>query len=203
MSRDRDAQKAYIECLFPFQIQGHLPVDYHWALYSALSKHQPKIHGDREILIGAIAKHQRDLSGKRLTSQRGTFLSIRLPARRVEEAFLLAGARISIHDTTCTLGTPLLNPLAGSPNLWSRVVIFDGFKEREAFSQQLGERLQKLQVQGDFEVGKLRTIRVKRARNIGFEVTLRGLNLKDSLFLQGEGLGGRTRMGAGFFLASK
>ncbi len=56
-----------------------------------------------------------------------------------------------------------------------------------------------LAVKGRFQVIKRKTFQVHGKQVVGYSVLASGLNPEDSITLQENGLGGRRKMGCGFF----
>src|SRR5207249_485529 len=95
--------------------------------------------------------------------------------------------------------------------LESRLVTFKHGGEPEPFLATARAKLAELGVAGEpavrvFESGpragepRRRVVRVKGRAIVGFAVVVSGLTADESIRLQEHGLGGRTRLGCGFFL---
>ena len=115
-----------------FKANGRLiPVDHGYLLFSALSRWVPTLHGDDGIGVHPISGQ---LAGGRcmLITDR-SFLTIRLPHARLNEAIHLAGKTLQIGDHPIRLGVPNIRALIPSVRLYSRLVVIKGFQEPAPF----------------------------------------------------------------------
>lgn len=186
-----------IEFSFPVNSQ-RVPLDHGWVLYSALSKISPALHERRDVIVSPI------LGGK---SHKGGFLNlsgqgrliIRSQAVDLASVFKLAGKRFEISNCSLSLGVPSTKILSPASDLQARIVIVANNSEWEGVERQLKNQLEHLGVDCNIKGGKRRVMRVKGFINIGYSVTLEGLTDEASLYILNFGLGGRRKMGAGFF----
>lgn len=182
-----------------FKLTGStVPVDHGYALYSAISRILPEIHGAKNIGLHPI---RGTYSGNgELILRDSSRLTIRLESERIGEVLKLAGKRLEIDSHSLRVGIPEVRLLRPRVSLYSRLVTIKGFMEPEAFVESAKRQLEKLGVEAEIEIGERRTLRVKDKQVLGFEVAVSGLDAEDSLCLQESGLGGRRHMGCGVFL---
>ncbi|MCS7032281.1 MAG: type I-MYXAN CRISPR-associated protein Cas6/Cmx6, partial [Gloeomargarita sp. SKYG116] len=119
----------------------------------------------------------------------------------------LAGKRLCIGVHQVQLGIPRIEPLQPSSVLKARIVTIKGYLEADTFIQAAQAQLDNLGIQGRVEVLRdqqglplRKTLKIKRHTIVGFTTVVRDLDNGDSIRLQQVGLGGRRRMGCGFFL---
>jgi CRISPR-associated protein Cas6 len=71
------------------------------------------------------------------------------------------------------------------------------------FEQEIVRQLKKLNCRGRVTIGKRRTFNVHGRQVVGYSVLVSELTAEESIILQENGLGGRRKMGCGFFLPWK
>ena len=146
---------------------------------------------------------------------------MRLPQDRIGEVLALAGKRLELGEGFVRLGVPAVTPLVPAATLAARTVVVKHAQPKgESAPPDLGRFLdvvrRKLEAAGiagavavPFRMTNKRdgrpepcrrVVRVKGKAIVGYAVTVTGLTAADSLRLQAEGLGGRLRLGCGFFL---
>jgi CRISPR-associated endonuclease/helicase Cas3 len=194
-----------------FLVRGDLlPAEHHYPLLGALSDVVPEFHVERAEL--RFAPINGDRGGKgiiRLTDR--SRLRVRLPVDRIALVLPLAGRTIRIGDHRVTLGTPTVVPLTPAPTIAARTVTFKNSTEPEQFLTVARRKLDELGVAGEPGIPLIRegerageprrkVLRIKGRRIVGYALQVEGLTAEESLLLQEKGLGGRCRMGCGFFL---
>jgi CRISPR-associated protein Cas6 len=189
-----------------FPTQGRqLPADHGYALYSAIARQLPALHGASwlglELLNGVPWR-----AGLVALPTRGAQLRLRVPAERYGDVLPLAGKRLDIGGHTLRLGIPSARPLQPAPSLYARCVTIKNHTEPEPFLDAARRQLESLGLNAALELpldeqGRFRrrilTIRDKRV--VGFSLAAHGLSDEDSIRLQSLGLGGRRAMGCGHF----
>lgn len=199
-----------------FEIRGtSVPADHGYALYAALARCLPWVHGDKATGIHPIRGQL--IGGRMLALTRASRLVLRLPASKIPEAISLAGQRLDVDGAALTVGVPAVHPLHPSPSLASRLVVIRGFTEAGSFLEAVTRHLAELGVQGSAALvahsrqlpleskagGRSpfvrRTLRISGREVVGFALRVEGLGPEDSLSLQAAGLGGRRRFGCGVF----
>ncbi len=198
-----------IEAAFP--VQGdQLPADSHYLLYGALSRRVPAFHQpDEPLRFGPIGGA---IGGKGLIRLTPTSrLRVRLPADQVALVLPLAGQTLQVGDHVLHLGFPTIRPLLPAATLAARVVTFKNAQTPERFLSVARARLQLLEIGAEpgiplFTEGprtgevRRKILRIKDRRVIGYTLLVAGLTAEESIRLQEQGLGGRCRMGCGFFV---
>jgi CRISPR-associated protein Cas6 len=182
-----------------FRLTGSkVPVDHGYALYSAISRVLPEIHGAKNIGVHPI---RGTYSGNgELMLRDSSRLVIRLESERIGEVLKLAGKRLDINSHSFRVGVPEVRMLRPRAALYSRLVTIKGFMEPATFLEAAKRQLEKIGVRAEIQLGERRTLRVKDKQVVGFELAALELDAEDSLRVQEHGLGGRRHMGCGIFL---
>jgi CRISPR-associated protein Cas6 len=189
-----------------FPVQGRqLPADHGYALYSAVTRQLPTLHGapwlGLELLSGVPWRE-----GVIALPTRGAQLRLRIPADRYAAVLPLAGKRLDIAGHPLRLGIPIARPLQPTPSLYARVVTIKKFPEPEPFLDAARRQLDALGISATLELPlddqgrfRRRIIRIHGRTVVGFSLAAHGLGDEDSIRLQTHGLGGRRSMGCGHF----
>lgn len=184
-----------------------LPADHGYGLYSAISKICPALHEQDGVSIQTITGIP-DRRGKIYLTKEKSFLRIRLPyaPELISRSLSLAGKRLTIGKHSISLGIPQFFALQPADKLKARIVVIKGFKEAEPFLEATKYKLNLLGIQGDASIPlnekgepDRKTIKVKSFTVVGFGLVVSKLSVEDSLKLQVAGIGGKHRMGCGFF----
>lgn len=192
-----------------FPVRGHsFPAEHGYGLLSALAHHVPSIHQNPHIGILTVVGIG-DKQGKILLTPR-SHMRIRLPIEAVSGVYRLAGKQLQVGSHKVQLGIPEIFTLKPSASLQARIVTIKGYLDAESFEQAAQRQLEQLGIPGEVKVlrdceGKplRKTLKIKRHTIIGFTTVVQGLSEEGSIRLQQVGLGGRRRMGCGFFLPSR
>jgi len=185
-----------------FRIVGKtIPVDHGYSLYSAISRIIPDIHASKETGIHPIRGTYSGDGTLLLTSS--SRLILRVPDTQISTCLKLAGKRLDVERNTLRVGVPEVRLLRPAAKLRARLVTFKNSLEEVRFLEVARERLDKLQVAGELELGQRRTLRVKDKQVVGFELAIGNLSAEESLSLQENGLGGRRHMGCGVLIPAK
>ncbi len=190
-----------------FPIRGEtIPRDHGYALYGALSRALPSVHGADWIAIHGIAAKRADAS---LTLERAGRLRIRVPSNRIGDLLALAGTSIEIGGRPVEIGAPTVHPLVPAAILDARLVVirltggipkpFDNEAFERRFLAEARRQLVTIGVAGDLVISGRQSLRVGGQRVIGCSVRVGGLSPDDSIKLQVEGIGGKRTMGCGVF----
>jgi CRISPR-associated endonuclease/helicase Cas3 len=187
---------TYIELQFPFTGKT-LPSDHGYGLYGAISRIIPESHSADWLAIETIPGAAR---GDRVTQlDPHARLKIRIPQDHVPLMLKLAGKRLEVDCHSIRLGAPQIFLLKPWPQLYARIVTIKGFTEPEPFLDAVRRKLDELGVKGEPVVGERRVVKVGDHTIVGFGLTIHELSDEGSLILQEHGIGGRRRMGCGFF----
>jgi CRISPR-associated endonuclease/helicase Cas3 len=111
----------------------------------------------------------------------------------------LAGKRLEVDGHAIRLGAPQIHLLKPATTLYARIVTIKGFTEPEPFLDAVCRKLDELGVKGEPICGERRVVKVGNHTIVGFGLTMHELSDQCSLILQERGIGGRRRMGCGFF----
>lgn len=189
----------YVDLWYP-AVGSSVPSDHGYAVYSALCRILPILHG--KPWWGLHTFHgQRDGEGRLLLSRRPE-LGLRLPAERIVDVLPLAGERLEVEGHGLQLGAPRVQPLVPAGALSARIVTIKGFMEPGPFSEAVRRQLAALAISAEVDVGPRKVVRAGSHRVVGFTLRLEGLTPPASLVLQECGLGGRRRFGCGLFRPS-
>jgi CRISPR-associated protein Cas6 len=200
-----------IELTFPVLGQS-LPADHGYLLYSAISRLLPLLHGNgagEHIAISPISG-QWTGNGTLALSSRRSRLRIRLPAEQIASVLPLAGKALDVGGHRVRLGVPTVRQLVPAPTLAAKMVTIKGFMEPEEFLAAAARQLDELGIRGKLVIpvhhGALReneprrkVVRIREKKVVGFPLHATELAAEESLLLQQHGLGGRRKMGCGFF----
>lgn len=185
-----------------------LPAEHGYGLLSALAHLVPSIHQNPHIGILTVAGIG-DRQGKIFLTQQ-SHLRIRLPIEAIPSVYGVAGKRLRIGTHEIQLGIPEIFTLKPSSSLKARIVTIKGYLEPDEFEQAARIQLERLGIAGQLAILKDKTgmpvrkvLKIKRHTIVGFSTVVQGLGDEDSIRLQQLGLGGRRRMGCGFFLPCK
>jgi CRISPR-associated protein Cas6 len=198
-----------LDLLFPVT-GGPVPTDHLYPLYAALSRVVPTAHDPAAGV--RFAPFTGDPAGRgRLALTTRSRLRVRVPDDAVRLALPLAGARVEVAGAVVRVGVPAVAALVPAPVLAARVVTFKHATDPARFLETTRARLAGLGVAGEPAIPpaaagpragepQRRVVRVKGSAVVGYALVVSGLSPADSLTLQTAGLGGRTRIGCGFFL---
>ena len=186
-----------------------IPIDYGYALFGAISRIIPSIHGDRRIGVHPVRGMH--LEPRRLTLVDGSRLRLRLPSEEVATYLALAGATLDLDGSKLTVGIPAVEPLRPATSLQARLVTIGHLKDPESFLATAQRQLADLGVATPAEflpdphpdrLGQpvRRILRIKGRRIVGFPLLVPNLTAEESLAVQENGLGSRRRMGCGVFV---
>jgi CRISPR-associated protein Cas6 len=190
-----------------------IATDHAYHLYSALAGLVSKFHdADGSLRFASITGA--GVSGGRLELGPHSQLTVRLPQDEIRIALPLAGKRLSIGDSWVRLGVPAVRTLVPAPALVARIVTFKNAEDPDAFLVTARAKLAELGVSGEPQLPihiegpragqpKRRVIRIKDVTITGYSLLVSELSSTDSVKLQECGLGGRTRIGCGFFTLAK
>ena len=194
----------YVTVHFP--VQGRqLPADHGYALYSAITRQLPSLHGmpwlGIELISGVLWRE-----GIIVLPVRGATLRLRLPANYYGHIIPLAGRRLDISGHTIRLGIPIARPLLPSASLYARIVTIKKFTDAESFLDAARRQIDVLGLAANLELPtdeqgrpRRRIVTIQGKHVVGFSLAAHNLNDDDSLHLQSVGIGGRRAIGCGHF----
>jgi CRISPR-associated protein Cas6 len=193
-----------------FAVRGTtIPLDYGYALFSALSRVVPGLHGDRRVGVHPIRGVR--LRPRLLTLVPQSRLRLRIPSEEIAPYLALAGARLDLEGAGLSVGMPRAESLRPAASLASRLVTIGHLTEPGPFLESIRRQLTSLGVAAEpslvpdpspARAGEptRRILRIKGRRIVGFGLRIDGLTAEESLVVQENGLGSRRRMGCGVFV---
>lgn len=193
-----------------FELVGRdLPLDHGYALFAALCRIVPALHGDRRLGVHPI--HGRQVGPGVLALTERSRLRLRLPSEEIAAYLEFAGKQLDLDGHHLRVGIPRVESLTPVPRLASRLVTFRNALDPEGSLTNVRRELAGLGVEAEpslvpasrplWEGQPLRRIlRIKEKRVVGYALRVSGLSAEGSLRLQEAGLGGRRRMGCGVFV---
>ncbi|MDZ8238654.1 MAG: type I-MYXAN CRISPR-associated protein Cas6/Cmx6 [Nostoc sp. ChiQUE01a] len=201
------SQLSYVDLIF--RVMGQiLAVDHGYKLFSGICDFQSKLHDLETVSIQRITGNP-DRFGK-LHLNQNSRLRIRLPVDKIPLFYLLAGKSLRIGENTIRLSIPQIELLQPTEKLRSRIVFIKGRQEPKSFLKAAQRQIEQLGIKGTVNIPtnlngtpKHRTIKVKKSTLIGFGLEVSELSDEDSLILQAYSIGGKQKMGCGFFVPLK
>lgn len=202
-----------IELRFPVVGQA-LPVDHGYALYAALSVYLPRLHTNgASIAIGPISGQWAG-NGLLTLCPHQSRLRVRVPQEEIGSLLCLAGKSLRVRTHIVRVGVPTVQAIVPSPSLFARLVTIKKFTEPEPFLAAARRQFAALDCAGELSLARFtggtregefsrRVLRIRDKRVVGFSLQAAGLSSAASLALQEAGIGGRRKMGCGFFVPMK
>jgi len=207
-----------LDLLFPV-LGDSLPTDHGYLLFAAASHLAPVFHDkDAGVRFTAITGTYAG-GGRILLDEKFSRWRVRLPDERIRDVLKLAGKSLRIGDQHIRLGAPSVATLIPAPALIARIVTFKASQrgaracsvdEPGRFLEVARKKLEGMGIKGEPLLPLItegeragqprrRIVRVNGKKIVGFSLIVEGLNAEESIELQESGLGGRVRMGCGFF----
>jgi CRISPR-associated endonuclease/helicase Cas3 len=201
-----------IDVLFPARFDA-VPADHLYALYSALSHAVAAFHAEGSRLRFAPLTGVPAGRGL-LAAHEHSHLRVRLPDDQVRTVLPLAGRRLALDGHALSLGVPHVAAVIPAATLVSRVVTFKNADSPEQFLATARMKLAELGVTAEPGIPlaltgphagepKRKVVRIAGQAIVGHALRLTALSAADSLKVQDAGLGGRTKIGCGFFLPAR
>lgn len=199
-------QATHVDLCFP--VRGTtVPRDHGYALYGALSRTIPALHGADWLGVQGILG--RLVGPETIGLQASGALRLRVPTDKIPMLLALAGTSLDIQGSVIRLGAPAVHTLPPAAVLDARLVVirltrgvgkpFDRTAFDERFAVEANRQLTRLGITGELTLRGRSSIRVGGQRIIGHAVGVSGLSAEHSLILQVHGLGGKRAMGCGLF----
>jgi len=202
-------QPTHVDLVFPARGRS-VPLDHGYALYGALSRRAPALHGADWFAVHPIGGTK--LDQQTLALGRTSSVTLRIPPERIRDVLCLAGAVLDVRGATLALGAPMVRPLEPAPSLDARLVVIkltrvprrsDGTLDtttmQERFVAEAERQLTLLGIARRIETAGRRSITIAGRRVLGYSVRVAALDPEESLLLQVNGLGGKRTMGCGVF----
>lgn len=165
--------------MFP-AVSGRLDPREGYRVFSALSRLDLFPHGDPSVQILPLAD--------------------RLVVRTEDAANWDRELTLETSAGACRLDKPTIQPLSPAARLWCRFATIKGAASRDIFREMAAWQLKSKGIDRPLSVGHRDVIHVAGNRIVGYSLTVRNLDDRDSLHLLANGLGGRRRFGGGVFL---
>ena len=204
MSSTKDLTNTHWELRYPL-IGKLLPADRGHRLYGAMSRIVPAIHESNSWRMATVGGTLTGRGEIMLTEY--SRLRIRAGWSQIPLFLRLVQKLLKVGKHSLVLEPPEIHPICPSKILKARLVVIKGFKEPEPFIDAVKYHLQKQGIENCQAYVPLNTsgepdrkiIRIHQNTVVGFSVVVTGLNALDSISLQINGCGGRSKMGCGFF----
>ena len=181
-----------------FKLMGKpIPVDHGYALYSAVSRIIPELHTDDQIGIKLL--RGRYIGNGLLDISPFSHLILRLPVSRITRYIRLAGHHLDIKASKLTIGVPQTKALVPSAAVYAHLVSTKNGHDPQRFENEIARQIRSLDSKAKFVVGKRRTFGVHGKQVVGYSLMVHELTAEESITIQEIGLGGRRKMGCGFF----
>ncbi len=191
-------QSIEIKIDLQFQIFGrNLKVDHGYALFGAISRIIPEFHKADDIGISLI--RGKYIGEGLLSISPHSQLIFRLPAGQVESYLNLAGKTLDLDGHQLRIGVPNSRSLVPATALYSHLVTTRNGQDQHRFEREITNQCRSLNCNGKLSVGKRRTFSIHGKQVVGYSVLVSELTTEESITVQEKGLGGRRKMGCGFF----
>jgi CRISPR-associated protein Cas6 len=181
-----------------FKVMGtRIPVDHGFALYGALSRELPFIHECKDLGLKLI--RGRYTGEGMLDISPYSELVLRIRAGRIGAFLALAGKAFEVHGCKLSVGAPATRALVPAAALHSHLVSTRNGHDQGRFETEMQNQMEQMGARGRVSVGSRRTFAVHGKKVVGYSVLVSELTAEESITLQENGLGGRRKMGCGFF----
>ena len=199
-----------VELSFRITGRNSLPCDHAYALYGAISRKIPEIHGsENKVAVHPVCGRQ--IGNRLMVLTESSRLILRVEDGRVVPFLKLAGSTIQVGEALIQIGVPEIRAVAPAPALRSRIVVIKVSDTnargltRDIFEAAARKQLSAIGMSESclIHVGTRRTVRIKQREIVGYEVIVGNLTDDESLALQRAGIGGRRKLGCGVFLPSR
>ena len=158
-----------VDLSFPASGQS-VPRNHGYALYAALCRALPDLHGARWLGVHPLSGVA--VEGDQLRLRDTAEMRLRLPAERIPDVLSLAGREIDLAGNAIRLAIPRVHPLVPAPNLDARIVVLHLTRAPRRFNAQVGREA--LDVQSFEDRYRAELGRQLQTRGIGGKLTLEG-----------------------------
>ncbi len=185
-----------------FQVFGStINVDHGYALFSGVSKVLPVFHAAENVGMGLV--RGKYIGDGRISIAPVSSMTFRLPVDLVSNYINLAGKSLDVGGYSLRIGVPSSHALIPAPVLYAHLVTTRNGQDQDRFEREIARQLVQQGSRGRITIGKRRTFRVHGRQVVSYSVLVSELTAEESIVLQENGLGGRRKMGCGFFLPWK
>jgi CRISPR-associated protein Cas6 len=214
---------SYVELSFGV-IGRALPADHGYGLYSAISRQHPQLHDLEGLALNTISGRSNHKGEIELTEK--SRLSIRCLSDSIMTVLSLAGTQLGLGKYAFQLSSPEIHQLRAVSDLKARLVTikhpsgkFDGVTP-DWFLDACDRQLKALGINAsvgipldDKNEPVKKAMKIKRKEDgrqkgkkretdsvLGYSVIVANLLPEDSILLQAKGIGGKRKMGCGYFV---
>ncbi|MEW6429327.1 MAG: type I-MYXAN CRISPR-associated protein Cas6/Cmx6 [Thermodesulfobacteriota bacterium] len=181
-----------------FKVFGkEIRVDHGYALFAAVSRILPEYHETSEAGLALI--RGRYAGDGKLVLGSNACLTFRVPIEKLPPYLNLAGKVLDLDGQVVRLGVPSTRALIPATTLHAHLVTTRNGQEQDRFTAEIHRQLATLPCRGKLSVGQRRTFKVHGKQVVGYSVLASELTAVESIALQEQGLGGRRKLGCGFF----
>jgi CRISPR-associated protein Cas6 len=124
---------------------------------------------------------------------------LKLPINKIGNYLKLAGKTLDVMGQKLTIGVPKTKALIPAVALFAQLVTTKNGHDQSRFEAEIKSQMEKMDVHGNLTVEKRRTFQVHGKQVVGYSILATELTAVESIALQENGLGGRQKMGCGFF----
>lgn len=178
-------------------VGGTLPVDHGFLLYGAVSRNLPIFHENQDV--GMKLVRGRYVGNGLLDISPNADLVFRMPISRIGQYMGLAGQHLDMSGNLLQVGVPNTRALVPAVALYAHLVTTKNGTDQARFETEIGRQLAAMGIEGRFDVGQRRTFQVHGKQVVGYSLLVSELTAEESIALQENGIGGRRKMGCGFF----
>ena len=181
-----------------FQVFGQsVKVDHGYALFAAISRVLPEFHEAGDIGLRLI--RGRYIGNGQLNISPASNLVFRLPVSKVAEYINLVGKTLDLDGHQLRIGVPNSQALVPATALYSHLVTTKNGNDQKRFEEEMKRQMETRDCKGKLSVGKRKTFKLHGKQVVGYSMLVSELTAEESITLQEQGLGGRRKMGCGFF----
>ncbi len=181
-----------------FKVSGErIPVDHGYSLYGAISRVLPRFHEDSAVSLKRI--RGRYVGDGALDISPASELVLRMPVGAIGDYLALAGRTLTVDEASLAVGVPRTQALTPAVALYAHLVTTKNGLDQARFEAEIARQLSEMGVKGRFAVGDRKTFAIHGRQIVGYAVSVFELTAGESIAVQEQGLGGRRKMGAGFF----
>lgn len=182
-----------------FAVTGDmLPVDHGFALYGAISRKLPQYHSMEGAFFRRIPGKYMQNGMLDIAPLSQLIFRIQYSHRKAFMKLIGSGLRVCDHDIR--LGVVSVTGLEPKAELYSDLVTTRGGMEEGRFLREIERQMKSLDVEvEDITIHKRKIFSIHGSRLVGYSLSVSGLSEEHSLRLQSNGVGGRRKLGCGFF----
>jgi CRISPR-associated protein Cas6 len=181
-----------------FSITGKtVSVDHGFDLYSAVSNIVPEFHEADDVGIKLI--RGRYIGEGLLDIHPNSWLIVRLKTTDTHTYINLAGKTLNLKGHNIQVGVPKTRSIEASSFLYAHLVTTRNGQDQPRFEKEISRQMAELKVKAKYTIGERKTFTIHDKKVVGYSMTLEELTDENSILIQENGLGGRRKMGCGFF----